>query len=429
MRNGIWIIASGAILLCLGGIAEAQFVDANSLCLNGGSGYRMDWPCWGYPNHGGGKYFPSYAHIPSTPWEHMGVDTYPWKTVGWGWTGMMIANGGDEWYWETCLQHSLDNPYASSMSFDYPLLYFTGAVSHSGAPQPIYWAQIPSAVPDVGGYLWLMPSSSGGWNAYLNIFATLAASWIIPSTNPNTAYDFSIMWNASSVLTVPSSCSIWEFVYSMKGDSGQYLVYSCEGDCNKTWWAGNKGRNYSIICDIDNNLLWYWGNGCSGTGAELDMGLFLLDSITIPVNVPGAYWGTPYVSYGFDVGTTCLTPYLSSNNLKLKFMTMDYTGPSDRIVVAAFGLWPAIGPIGKKKYRLPHGWDVLTSLFVSISSTFFHQLQPGYPSSMYGTTFGAHTATVPFPYDPVLQGAEIKYSSWPLTKGSAPSAGFMATYF
>jgi hypothetical protein len=316
------------------------------------------------------------------------------------------------------------------MSFDYPQLYVSGTVPHSGYPMPIYGGQIPTSVPVVGGNLFQFPSSMGGYDAYLNVFATVGASFTIPSTLPDTPYDFGFIWDCASAITVPSNCSIWESVWCMKGPSGQYMVFSCEGDCNQSWWAGQKGRNYSIIMDSDNGYIWYWTNGCTGTGEEMDMGLFLCDAITIPVNIPGAYWGTPYTAYGFDVGVACLTPYLSSNNLQLGFMTQDYTGAGgDRIILAAFSFWPPVGPIGKKNYRLPHGWDVLTNLFLNIPGVFQHKPTAGYPAPMFGTTCGAHSNFLNFPYDPLLLGAEFTYSSYPLNPGQPPSAGFRATYF
>jgi hypothetical protein len=159
------------------------------------------------------------------------------------------------------------------------------------------------------------------------------------------------------------------------------------------------------------------------------MCLYLCDAVTIPVNIPGAYWGTPYVNYGFDVGVTCLTPYLSSGNLQIGFMTQDYTGQSGgRIILAAFAGWPTVGPYGMKNYRLPHGWDILTNFFLGIPSLFIHAPQAGYPSSMFGTTYGAHSTFLPFPYDPALLCTEIIYSSYDIGNGT-PSAGFMATYF
>jgi hypothetical protein len=436
MKLGKWVLGIAALGLILGGVAEAQTFNANSLCLNGGSGYQYTGPFWGYPNHGAAKYFPSFAHIPSTSVNQAGF-VFPWKLAGWGWTGTQGNTTGPTWYWETCLQSSADNPYGTAMTFDYPLLFCNGTLSHSGFCAPIYGGQVPSSVPVVGTNNYQFPSSMGGWDAYLNVFAVAGASWMIPSTAPNTAYDFGLFFGAgcASAITLPSSDSIWEFVWCMKGPYGQYMVFSCEGDCNgPAWWAGQKGRNYTIGMDGDNGYYWYWTNGCTGTGEEMDMCLFVCDAITIPVNIPGAYWGQPFTGYGFDVGIATLTPYLSSGALQLGFMSEDYTGNGgSRVVLASFGLM-AGPPYGKQNNRVPHGWDVLTDLYVNnLAPIFMHTPAFGYPGSMFGTTCGAHSTFLPFPPEPSLMCAEIVYSSYPL--GAIPnyspplSAGFRVTYF
>jgi hypothetical protein len=432
MKKEIWVLFSVALLLFFGGVAEAQ-MKANSLCLNGGSGYKVGGGSvmWTYPNFGVCKYFPTYAHIPATSLNNQGT-VYPWKIVGWGWTGMTVAGGGDTWYWETCLMKSKDNPYQTTMSFDYPMLFATGVVPHTGFPMPIYGGLVPTTVPDVGGNRFQYPSSMGGFDGYMNIFATYAGTFMVPSSQPDTAYTFSIIGDCTtgSVITLPSNYSIWEVLWCKKGPVGHYAVFSCEGDCNQTWWAGQKGRNYSIMMDNDGGYIWYWTNGCDGTGEEMDMGLYLCDAITIPVNIPGAYWGQPYTGYGFDVGATCLTPYLSSGNLQLGFMSMDYAGDQQyRFIMAAFKIpGVTIGPY-KSGYRLPHGWDIFTNLFLSIIPVFQHQLKQGYPSSMFGTTAGGHTTFLPFPPDPILIGLEVVYSSLPTQLKYPPSAGFTVVYF
>ena len=182
MRIGKWVLGIAALALLFGSVADAQ-IQANTLCVQAGGAYYVNGPFYGYPNHGGSKYFPSYAHIPAAPMSSTNL-VYPWKLAGWAWTGMQANNMGPTWYWETCLQSSMDNPGSPGMSFDYPVLFCTGAVPHSGSPAPTYGGNIPSSVPIVGGHAWLFPSSMGGWDAYLNVFSVGAASWVIPSTAP-----------------------------------------------------------------------------------------------------------------------------------------------------------------------------------------------------------------------------------------------------
>ena len=434
MKVGKWVLGIAVLSLVLGSLAEAQTFDANTLCLNGGSGYTIKGARWNYPNNAVSKYFPSFAHIPATSVNQAGI-IFPWKLAGWGWTGEMGANNyAPTWYWKTALQASYDNPYMSGMSFDYPLLFCNGTVTHGGAPA-IYGGLIPSYVPIVGNLQFQHPSSMGGMSGYLNIFAAAGASWMIPSTVPGTDYSFGFFFGngCASAITVPSSASIWEVVWTRQSPYSQYLIYSCELDANGAAWAGNKGRNYTIMNDGDNGLLWYWGNGCNGTGEEVDYALFLCDAITIPVNVSGAWWGQPYTGYGFDTGIACLTPFLSGGNADLGFQTQDYTGQGGtRVVLAAFGSG-AWGPYGKQNNRLPHGWDVLSNLFVNMALVFGHTPAAGYPAPMYGTTIGAHSTIIPFPAEPLLMCAEIMYSTYAVgaTPGYSPpcSAGIRVTYF
>ena len=186
---------------------------------------------------------------------------------------------------------------------------------------------------------------------------------------------------------------------------------------------------------MDNGYYWYWTNGCDGVGSEWAMCLWVCDAVTIPVNVPGNPSGwNPFAGYGFDVGNACLTPYLSSNCVQLGFMSEDYTGMGgSRIALAAFGFWPPVGPYGPNNYRLPHGLGPLTNVFLGIAPLFLHTPQAGYPACLMGTTTGANSMVLPFPYDPALLCAEIKYSTYALGAvpgvSPPPSAGFQAVYF
>jgi hypothetical protein len=415
--------------MLFGGTALAQ-IDANRICLQNGSEFYVNGPFYGYPNHGAGKYFPSFAHWASTPVDKGGFYIYPWKIAGWSWGGMQANIGGPIWYWETCLQSSTDNPYASTMSFDYPALFCTGAVPHTGFPQPIYGGTIPSSVPVVGANQWIFPSSSGGFDAYLNIFAVGGASWNLPSTTPFIGWQFAFAWDCASAITIPSSDSIWEATWNMKGPNPQYTLLSGdEVDC--LGGGGNKGRNYSIISDTDNGYLWCWLNGCTGIAQEWAMCIFVCDTVSIPVNVPGdPDVNNPFSAYGFDVGVPCLCPLLSSNCVSLGFMTEEYTGTNGGfIALASFAFWPTIKDYNKKHYRVPHGYDVLTGTFIQIAGLFMHFTTSGYPACMFGTTTGGNSLFFPFPGDPALLCAEIRWSTYDMGKGRPMSASFMATYF
>lgn len=432
MKCWKWILAAAALSLIFSGGVAAQTLDLNQLCIHNGGEYYTNGPYWGFPNWGMGRYFPSYAHRASTPVEPTpGLFIYPWKVAGWGWRGMMANNHGNDWFWETCLQKSQDNPYAPTMSFDYPTLYCNGTVPVSGGPKPVYGGVIPTSVPGVGGNGWIYPSSMGGMDGYMNIFASLSASWVVPSTQPFYAVKFGVYWDCASAATVPSSHSIWEMVWTMKGTYGQYCGLSGnEKDC--LGGPANSGRNYSLTCDFDNGKYWYWNNTGSGTDNEWAFCIFVCDAVTIPVNIPGdSSTRNPFNAYGFDVGIGALVPKLSSNCVQLGFMTQDYTGKGgSRVALASFAMWPCIGPYGKSKYRVPHGFDILTNLFLSLSALFMHTPAPSYPACFLGDTTGAHSSSfIPFPPDPALMCAELRYSSFATGKGQPMSASFMVTYF
>jgi hypothetical protein len=427
MRVGKWVLGIAALALLFGSVADAQ-IQANTLCVQAGGAYYVNGPFYGYPNHGGSKYFPSYAHIPAAPVSATNL-VYPWKIAGWAWTGMQANQFGVTWYWETCLQSSMDNPMSSAMSFDYPVLFCTGAVAHSGSPAPTYGGNVPSSVPIVGGHAWLFPSSMGGWDAYLNIFAVGGASWTIPSTSPFYGWTFGFASPCASAITVPSGNSILQYTWSMYGPFGEYLILDGD-DVDCLGGGANKGRNYSLISDVDNGYLWYWSNGCTGIQQEWAMCLWVCDTVSVPVNIPGsAAAANPFINLGFSVGAGTLTPYLSSNCVQLGFMSQDYTGlEGPRIALGAFSFSPGKATYGQKKYRLPHGWDVLTNFFVNISPLFLHIPAPGYPAAMFGTTIGMQSPFIPFPADPALLCAELTYSTWAFNN-NVGSAGYTVTLF
>lgn len=398
-----------------------------SLCIHNGGEFFVNGPFHGFPNEGAGKYFPSFTHW--TPTMGDNGAWYPWKLRGYCWAGCQGFNGGPTWYWESCLQASEDNPRNPMMSWDYPMLYQNGTVSYSGAPNPIYGGPVPTTVPLPGYNQFIYPSSLGGMDSYLNIFLTFNASWNIPSTKPFYSWKFGFEIPCASAITAPSSCSIWEFVWSMKGPNDQYVSLSGdETDCEGN--PGNKGRNYSLVCDVDNNRFWYWTNNGQGSDEEWAMCLFVCDAVTIPVNAPGASnSANPFASYGFDVGVATITPNLSSGNLSLGFTTedgLDIGGA--RIVLAALGYGTCIGPYGNSGFRVPHDWDVVTNLFLGVANMFMHTPSNNYPSCMIGTTIGAHTNLLPVS-DLSLLGAELRFSTFASNPYAPMSASYMATYF
>lgn len=401
---------------------------SNSLCINDGGEYFVTSIDHSLPNNGGGKYFPSFTHCPA---QSIGTpNSWPWKISGWEFTGMQGNNFGSTWVWKSCLQKSTDLPYSTTMTFPYPSNYINGSMAHSGPPAPLYSDVIPSTVPIVSGLGYLFPSTFGGFDIYMNIFATAAGSWVIPSTAPYYSWRFAFV--GASGITVPSGCSIWEFVWENQGPYKQFLSFSgSETDCTG-YSGGNKGKNYSLGSEFDNSSFYYWNNSCTGGEVEWDMCLHVDDAVSIPVNKPGTGSSTnPFATYGFDVGSATVTPYASSNSAYLQVMTEDQCSPpsSPRVLLAAYAhSQPKTIPYGTKGYRLPHSWDMFTDVFASLTPVWAHQLNPGYPSSMFGTTTGGHSIAVPIDASLGLQGLELCFSTFS-QNGLYPSASFMVTYF
>ncbi|MHC4944637.1 MAG: hypothetical protein ACYTG7_16585, partial [Planctomycetota bacterium] len=170
------------IFLC--GIAHSQ-VMANRLCLhNGGEYFFVESEI--VSNSGAGRYFPSFTHRPALGVGGPGNWTWPWKIRGWSWTGMMAYGCGPTWYWESFLQKSMDNPWAKTMTYDYPVNFALGIEPHKGPPRIFYGSNLTS--PPLPSYVHTQqirfPSSYGGFDSSLNVFVVAGETWIMPTTLP-----------------------------------------------------------------------------------------------------------------------------------------------------------------------------------------------------------------------------------------------------
>jgi hypothetical protein len=346
---------------------------------------------------------------------------------------MQGNQSGPTWIWQTCLMESVDFTNAATMTWPYPINYALGVVNAGGPPSPLYSQTLPTSMPDVGGSVYLFPSSLGGHDAYMNIFATAKDTWNIPSTTPFYGYTFSIVLPSASAITVPSSSSIYEFVWEKKGLFGQYLVFSGdEVDCTGSK-GGNKGRSYSVGSIPGGSAeLYYFTNPGDGSREEWAMGIFVNDAVTIPVNKPGvSSKANPYGSFSspFDVGVATVTPNASSGQAFLKLMTNDYAHPGTSRVFLAGSPWsgPAV-PYGNQGRRLPHAFDYVTQFFSLLTWVWAHNMDPGYPAPLFGTTAGGHSLAVQIPPDPALYSIELKICGFS-SSGLESSASFMVTYF
>jgi hypothetical protein len=420
------------LVLGIGSQTLAQDCKFNPLCIQNGGEYWVAGDDFIHddPEAGGGKYFPSFAH-----WAGQGTGdpiSWPWKILGWSWMGVQVKEPySNTWTWQTCLQQSKDFPYASTMTWPYPLNYALGVVSPVEAPSPLYMDPVPSVFgsPFAGNIL-LYPSSADGFDDYLNIFAVAEWTGTIPSTQPFYGYEFSfLLASTEPAINAPSGYSIYEYVWENKGTAAQYLVLS-GNEMDATGFAGgNKGKSYSVgsLGGID---FYYFENDGTGSMEEWAMCLFLEDVVAVPVNTPGvANNANPFSIYNFDVGVASLTPVVTSGDGALQIMTLDFANPGTGRILLAGNPWngPAV-PYGGAGYRLPLPWDFYTSFFLSITPFWFHSVMNGYPACSFGTTAGGHSPKRPIPADPILFSIELRCCSFS-AQGRAPSASYQITFF
>jgi hypothetical protein len=390
----------------------AQTLDANRLAIHNGGEYYVGG--FDHSNSGAGKYFPSFAH-----WSAKGTGTplgWPWQLRGWVWSGMQANNCKPTWYWSTALQYSVDNPWSTNMTFNYPVNYCLGLEPHSGPPWVVYSS--PNGM--------VFPSSYGGFDPYLNIFAFGGASWNIPSTSPYYGYTFAFVTTPSNFIALPSVQSVYQYIW----EAGQYLVVSGDELDSTLKNGAHKGRGYSIGTDNISGYFYFWNNSCTGVDTAWDMCLLVNDAVTVPVNVPGSP-GSPFAKYGFDVGVATLMPVLTSNSV-LKVMYEDVFNPgTGRALLAASPYNGPAVPYGPVGFRLPHAWDPITAFFAGIWwvwGAIPPGIVPGYPAASYGTTVGGHSANVTIPTLPSLKCLELKFSGFS-TAGRAPTASYMICFF
>lgn len=427
MKLRRWNLMIAAVVFLFSGAAMG--VDANRLCIHNGADYYVIGHDHSAINCGGGKYFPSFTHIPAT---QMGGQRYPWKIKGWAWIGMQAGVYGDRWNWSSVLQKSKDNPYSSMMTWPYPALYTQG-MTHSGSPPGLYNLVVPSTVTQLPGIPsnftavglgMIAPCSANGFDQYMNIIAGCELSMVIPSTAPYYSMEFAFILSGTTLL-LESSHSVWQYVWENTGPIGQYLgVTQSNPDCTGTL-GGNKGRNYSLIGGVSSPTGGYWANNCTGGNVEWAMGLFVEDAVCIPTNVSPNPTG-PFATYGFDVGSGTVTPFVTSgvHSVQGMFESYAYSGHTYQML-ACLASSPAV-PYGPLRYRIP-GWDAITDLFVN-TPIWQATVAPGYPGGMYGSTVGGHTGVVPSGPQPSLYGAELTFFGFDIG-GGPPTAGFTVTYF
>jgi hypothetical protein len=350
---------------------------------------------------------------------------------------MQANNYGPTWFWATALMYSVDNPWATTMTFNYPVNYCLGLKPHSGPPWKVYGiVPAPPPPPPPSSFPFrpmVFPSSYGGFDAYLNNFAYVESTWNIPSTAPYYGWTFALVTAPTNFLVLPSMHSVYQYVWEWLGPYGQYQLFSGnEMDCTLTS-GGNKGRIYSIGIIPDTSYIYYWNNACTGVDGSWVMSLLVNDAVTVPVNVPGApNASNPFVNYGFDAGVTTLTPLASSGSCFLQAMYEDVFNPgTGRALLAAS---PYSGPCvqyGPAGFRLPHAWDPITELFAGIWWVWGATppgILPGFPAASFGTTVGGYSAGVPIPSSPAWLCLELRFSGYSLN-GRAPTASFMVCFF
>jgi hypothetical protein len=477
------MLAACGLLFC--GTAAAQY-QPNELLLHSGVSTWSGGPNtnggYGFPNHGMGKYFPSFAHWPG---EKFNGTHYPQKIAGWGWTAMQLSNTANTWFFSDVLHKSWDNPYDTTvygtppkrvgMPWDYPLVFCNMTVhsANDGAlPEHIFGGVLPGlpALDPIGGtHGFIFPTTYNGDDSYWNIFALDSGTWVSATTpNPGYMWTFSLSTQCDYVWTIPSSHSVYEYVWDCRPETvvPQYLnISSHEYDCTGTAGTnvGNRmGRNYTIGGDYDNGKYWGWFSSI-----EAGYGLFMCDAIVIPVNVPGDPTGyNPYAAYGFDFGIATICPHLQAGCFQGKFCSLANQTPTAMRVVfgeaqfmpdrSAFPWdWDLPSPFppntpqcleynAAKGWRIPHYWISLAYTMLNYVYFFMHATAPGYPAYFFNSCAGGHTNNFPLPAFPQFHCLEAHFSTfspffgtplvvppntYPPQPDGPPSASFMLTFW
>jgi hypothetical protein len=335
-----------------------------------------------------------------------------------------------------------DNPYATTMTFNYPMNYCAGVKEHTGHPWVVYGTgAIPSTVGTAywgTGHEAVFPSSYGGFDAYLNIFWVGQGTWTITATAPYYSWIFGFSTNVGTTVNVKNfdnpgpgmgwdePYSIWQAVYENMGPYGQYCILSGnEMDCTLQA-GGNKGKVYSLG-GMGNFYFYYWANECTGVDSQWAMCLFVEDCLAIPVNVPGASNASnpyAYAGYTFDVGVATLMPYVSSGSCWLQMMYEYYDKPNG-VVKGVFldFIWPNPSPPPPngpenwlQEYNGNFGRIFWNALFwpMPLPTLWAATVMPGYPACCCnGTTVGGHSPVkVPIPPDPALMCVEVVFTGF-----------------
>jgi hypothetical protein len=329
------------------------------------------------------------------------------------------------------LQGSVDNPYQTAMTFDYPVLYCLGTSPHTGHPWVVYGATQTNLPAPFDYKDWSFPSSLGGFDDYFNVFEYGATSWSVPSTQPFYGWNFGFIFETSGMAFLPSNVSIYQYTYEGWGTSGQYqLLSGNEMDCTQLL-GGNKGKNYYLGSVGDTNWFFYQANDCTGGQAMWAMCLFLEDAVTFPVNRAGATNSSnPYEDQGFDAGVATLMPNMSSTQWSFQALYEDYDSDGDSYI--CIGSIPALGTQNWKKagQRLPGRFtgDPVAQLFYSLNPLVKGTVNSGFAACQWATTVGG---LGPFPipfYDLIAKCFEVRLWGFNINDNE-PTAGFMFTMF
>jgi hypothetical protein len=430
MRLGKVTFALAALLI-LCGTASAQ-IEANRLCLYNGSEYYSNagWMPHTSVNDGAGGYFPSFAHWAST--EDPSGD-YSWKVRGYAWSGMQGPNTfGNTWVWGKMLQGSVDNPYATTMTFDYPVLYCLGTVPHTGHPWVVYGGTQTNLPVPFDFKDWTFPSSFGGFDDYFNVFEYFSTAWDVSSTLPWYGWTFSLTGGPTAATYLGSTISIYQYTYENFGPHGQYqLLSGNEMDCTQIE-GGQKGKNYYLGSVGDTNWFFYNSNDCTGGQNQWAMCLFLEDAITFPINRLGATNASnPYAADGFDVGVATLMPNMMSTAWSFQALYEDYNADGDQHL--CIGSIPSLGTQNWKKagYRLPGRFssDPVAQLFYALNALTRGTTASGFVAPVFGTMVaGLGPFPIPF-YDPIAKCFEVRLWGFNINKNLPSGAGFMFTMF
>jgi hypothetical protein len=283
----------------------------------------------------------------------------------------------------------------------------------------------------------------------------------LSAVSPYYAYGFGLSLTTAAWF-VTSSSSVYEYAFEDQGQTDMhYLSYSGnEMDHNAGYpyavgdLPGYKAKHLLMIWRPPYIVGWPTGLSTGQNGGSMysvQMCLFVDDSVLIPVNastdqVNGHQVNNPdnpFKQYGFDVGSTCMTPEVSGGGAKLAFATEDYKASGELWVILA-NLHKG-SKTGEKinclqydgnthRYPCGPGTDGVTNFFLGKLATWAHNIAYPYPVCAWGFrgAIGGNSAiaNIGNKFTTILPGKEYIFCGFPANYISPDlTSGYTVAWF